>query len=490
MIGINWMNEIGLSGFLDILFMWFAVYVVLVWSKKTRAASVLTGILIVAGIYLVTRQLNMVLAAGLLEKFFAIILIALVVIFQEELRHFFEQIAVWSLRKRIGKIKPQSLSLDEVDILVRTLIDLAKEKVGALIVIRGKDLIVRHLGDGIDLDGKISEALLKSLFDAGSIGHDGAVYIEGTRIIRFSCHLPLSKDLKSIGKGGTRHAAALGLAELSDALCLVVSEERGTISVACHGNITVISDPEHLRNILTAFYEAVHPKIKVKPWEGFLKKNSKEKLLGFLLASAIWFVLVYGSKQTYRTFTVPVSYPPMKAALVMAEVKPDKVYVTLGGPRSSFFFLAPKKIKFIVSPEAKKGTQKVRIYPSDFEFPKDLTMEVLAPQEIEFRIADRPAPENKSEENSSQGLMDKVKKVLPLVKSEPEAAKPAPSSSETPVPAPAQNEQKAKQTEKVPYLEDAKPEEVVKYLEEKLEGHAVIEPLKSKNPENQKQEKA
>jgi len=289
---MQWLSEIGLSGFLDILFMWVVVYALLVWSKSTRAASVLTGILIVAGIYLLTRQLNMVLASGLLEKFFAIILIALVVIFQEELRHVFEQIAVWSLRGRMRKSKLQSLSLEEVDVLTRTLVDLAKEKTGALIVIRGKDLMMRHLDGGVELEGKVSEALLKSLFDASSIGHDGAVYVEGNRVVQFSCHLPLSKDLKKIGKGGTRHAAALGLAELCDALCLVVSEERGTISIARHGRLSTISDPVKLAAIIRDFYEEVHPKAKAKPWEGLIKKNSREKLLGLLLACVIWLVLV------------------------------------------------------------------------------------------------------------------------------------------------------------------------------------------------------
>lgn len=483
------MGEIGLSGFLDILFMWFVVYALLVWSKKTRAASVLTGILIVAGIYLVARQLNMVLAAGLLEKFFDIILIALIVIFQEELRHLFEQIAVWSLRRRIGRKKFQGLSREEVDILVRTLTDLAKDRVGALIVIRGKDLIVRHLEGGIDLGGQLSESLLKSLFDTSSPGHDGAVIIQGNKIIRFSTHLPLSKNLDKILQSGTRHAAALGLSELSDALCLVVSEERGTISIARYGHIESVSDSKKLESVIRGFYDEIHPPMKVTQWEGFLSKNTFEKITGLLLACVIWFVLVYGAKQTYRTFTVPVSYPPLQAGFTIAEVNPEKVYVTLGGPRNSFFFLSPQKIKFEAKPDLKLGLQKVRIYPSDFEFPKNLSMEVLAPQEIQFRIAEAAAAAPKIEAKVQDGILRKVKKVWPLSKDDKAEGDVQPNVGAVAAAVLSSKVFEGQKAKEVSSLENAKPDDVVKYLETKLEGKGVIEPLKPEEKKSNTEEK-
>ena len=113
---MGWLDEIGFSGLLDILFMWFVIYALLIWSKRTRSATVLKGMLIVSGVYLLTRQFNMVLASGLLEKFFAIIIIALVVIFQEELRLLFEQIAVWSFRRGRREDHPKTLSGADTDI--------------------------------------------------------------------------------------------------------------------------------------------------------------------------------------------------------------------------------------------------------------------------------------------------------------------------------------------------------------------------------------
>ena len=110
-----------------------------------------------------------------------------------------------------------------------------REKQVMELIAEGKDPIARHVMGGIELGGKISEPILKSIFDPHSPGHDGAVIVEHDQISLFAAHLPLSKDFQQLANVGTRHSAALGLAELSDALCIAVSEERGTISVARAG---------------------------------------------------------------------------------------------------------------------------------------------------------------------------------------------------------------------------------------------------------------
>src|SRR5262245_46451357 len=157
---------------------------------------------------------------------FAMFVMLIVIVFRDALRQFVDPIAVWSLaRKRLP-----ALGSHTSDILVRTLSDLAKEHGGALMVIRGNDPLEQDITGGIPLDGKLSGPLLKSIFDPHSPGHDGAVLVEQDSITRFAAHLPLSKNLTQLTNVGTRHSAALGLAELTDALCIVVSEERGTIS--------------------------------------------------------------------------------------------------------------------------------------------------------------------------------------------------------------------------------------------------------------------
>jgi len=387
-------QEITLGGYLDIAFMSLLIYLLLVWFKRTRAAFVLTGVLIVAGIYLLTRQFDLPMTAAVFEKFFAVIFIALVVIFQEELRHFFERIAVWSLNRRLTRRKAIRMTRNEVDVIVRTLLDLASERIGALIVIRGQDMIVRHLDGGIDLNGELSEQVLKSIFDPSSVGHDGAVVIEGKRIAQFACHLPLSKDLKKVGKGGTRHAAALGLVELSDALCLVVSEERGEVSVARRGNIEVIKSPERLQVILERFYQDIHPREKSRPIQDLVTKNWKEKILAIILAMALWFVLIYGAKTTYRVISVPVSHAQLPEEWQVENITPKEVDATFLGPRSAFYFLGRKPISFHINVDLKEGTQEIPVSYRELSYPKNMLLDRIYPSEVSVKLHKKTIKDN------------------------------------------------------------------------------------------------
>ena len=158
------------------------------------------------------------------------------------LRRLFEQIAVLGLRRR-----PARTRTDGIATLAGALLRLARAHIGALVVVPGREPVERHLLGGIALDAAISEELLLSIFDPRSPGHDGAVLVQGDRLGRFAVLLPISEDHPHLGPGGTRHAAARGLAERCDALCVVVSEERGTVAVASAGELQVLeTHPDHL----------------------------------------------------------------------------------------------------------------------------------------------------------------------------------------------------------------------------------------------------
>src|SRR3989304_3245879 len=166
--------NIAVTDVVDILFVAVLLYTAIVWAQKTRAAFVVRGMFILAAVYILARQLELQLTAWIFQGFFAIFLIIIVVIFQEELRQIFERIAIWGL----GTREARALRSESADILVRTVSDLAKDKIGALIVVQGKDPIARHIMGGIELEGKVSEPLVKSIFDPHSPGHDGAVLVE------------------------------------------------------------------------------------------------------------------------------------------------------------------------------------------------------------------------------------------------------------------------------------------------------------------------
>jgi diadenylate cyclase len=392
-----WLKEIGVAGFIDMAITALLLYSILVWMKRTkRAAAILIGIVIVAVVYMLARQFNLLLTAAMLQGFFAIILVALVVIFQEELRYFFERVALWSLEPRelLGKKNSMPRAQQHVEMLTNTISDLAREKIGALIVIRGKDLLVRHLDGCESLNGQASEKILKSIFDPHSPGHDGAVVIEGNSIDSFACHLPLSKNHEKLLRTGTRHAAALGLSELTDALCLVVSEERGTISVARQGDISIVNSPSELAEIIESFYDQISANHEVRSWVGLIRINFREKALAWGLALALWFVLVHEAKIINRTYWIPVEHGVLPNNLVLTDLEPKQVEVTLSGQRKTFYFSDSKEIRLDLKPWVfKKGDNFITLSRSSFSIPENLVLEKIEPDRVVATVKQKPVPE-------------------------------------------------------------------------------------------------
>ncbi|MBN1128432.1 MAG: diadenylate cyclase [Chitinispirillaceae bacterium] len=382
-------NEVGLSGLLDIVFMTFLIYFALVWFKRTRAVFVVVGMFIVGLAYFITRLFDLPLTRTVFQGFFAIILVAVVVIFQEEIKYFFEQIASRSFLRNIrGKVRIR-LPQKEVEVLVRTLSAFARERIGALIVVHGKDPIIRHLDGGIELNGEMSEPLLRSIFDPHSDGHDGAVIVRGNIISQFACHLPLSKDLSKTQRTGTRHAAALGLSELTDALCIVVSEERGTISLAHGGTLRETVDSEDLSRKIEAFYREISPHAEKKPWWDFITKNYREKAIALVITCALWFFVVHESRIEYHTYPVAVGYSNLPSGFAVTSVLPAQVEVTLSGPKRSFYFVDANDLQISLSLfNAKSGEIEKPISLSHITVPNALSIETVEPGGVRITITD------------------------------------------------------------------------------------------------------
>jgi uncharacterized protein (TIGR00159 family) len=387
---IKIVEEVGLSGLLDIVVMSILMYSMLVWFKRTRAVFVVIGMFIVVGVYLLARQLDMTLTTTVFQGFFAIIIIAVVIIFQEEIKHFLEQLASHSVVGRLRTRKLLHVPRKEIEILVNTVKNLARDNVGALVVIRGKDPIVRHLEGGVNLGGEMSEGILRSIFDPRSPAHDGAVVIFGDRIAQFSTYLPLSKNLRKLQKTGTRHAAALGLAELSDALCLVVSEERGTISVARNGDIHQVKDAEELSAILERFYEEITPLAESRPWVGFFKRNYKEKATAIVVTSVLWFFFVHEARTDRRSYLLPVQYEGLPSGLTVERIDPPEIEATFSGSRRSFYFLGPERFKVLLRlSNVREGVARRSITKSNVDFPEGIALEGLQPGEVRIYLQRR-----------------------------------------------------------------------------------------------------
>ncbi|MFA6092910.1 MAG: diadenylate cyclase [Elusimicrobiota bacterium] len=333
------LSNLRLADALDVAIVSLLLYLAWAWFRRTKAAFVVIGMLILTGVYIIARVLDLTLTAYLFQGFFAVSLFAFIVIFQEEIRHFFERVAVFSMGGRRVAPHPDA----EITELVQALGELAREKYGALIVLRGRDPIERHITEGHQLDGKISRALLMSIFDPHSEGHDGAMVIGSERVERFSVYLPLGRDLAQNARLGTRHAAAIGLSELGDALCIVVSEERGQISVAEDGRLEEIRDLGDLRARIDAFRKEKLP--SGSPGIPFWRRNLHAKVAAVLLAFGFWFHFVYSEKPTLREYDIPVALHNVPVSLRVSAVEPAAVRAVLAGARRSIQHLDSSRLR-------------------------------------------------------------------------------------------------------------------------------------------------
>jgi uncharacterized protein (TIGR00159 family) len=384
------LKAVGVADLLDIALVSVLIYALLVWFKRAKAAFVAKGMLVMAVVYMFSRAAGMVMTTRIFHGFFAILIIALVVIFQEELRSTFERIAVWSLS---GGGIPLA-SPRERDILVRTLNDLARDRIGALIVLRGKDPLDRHAHGGWDLHGEISEALLKSIFDVNSIGHDGAIIVEGRSVVRFGCRLPLSKEFKATESHGTRHAAALGLAELTDALCLTVSEERGTISVARDGRIEVVTDLEELERLIEAFVKEKAPRPPEGAVRSFFRRNTREKVIAVVASALVWILFVLGGKEWRQSYVLPVQLRNSPSALRVAGVLPPQVRVTFLGQFKDFYWADDSQrlaLRLDLS-RTVEGVNRLTIRDENVLRPAGFVIEEFFPPQVEVSMARGATP--------------------------------------------------------------------------------------------------
>jgi len=376
--------DFGVVDALDIVFVSVVLYIGIVALRSARAGPALAGIGVLLATYVGARQLGMQLTAWLFQGFFAVLVVILVVIFQDELRRVFERIAVfgpWRGREE----RPRSAT---TDVLVRTAIELARNRVGALIVVKRRDPLERHVEGGIPLGGQVSDALLLSLFDAHTPAHDGAVILEGDRVLRFGAQLPLSSDFAQLHRRGTRHGAALGLAERTDAVSIVVSEERGQISLARDGVLRALEKPEDLATILPALLRPRGPKVgRRQLFLRALRERWVEKLVAVGLACGLWVAFVPGSQVAERTFSLPLTIDNVPTGFAVEKVDPPTVEVALSGARRVFFLLDEKRLAvrldaFLVE----SGRRTFELSNDDVVRPDGVTVAGIEPRRVRLTV--------------------------------------------------------------------------------------------------------
>ena len=259
---INYLKSIGIymttiqwRDALEILIIAFLLYYILAWMKRTHAWSLLKGIIMIAIFLLTASILKLDTILWIAQNVVNYAIIALLLVLQPELRMGLDNLGKKNL---IGSIIPagmhhedEGFSEETIAEIVKACTEMGKAKTGALIVLQRNEMLTQYETTGIAIDGKVTSGLLINIFEKNTPLHDGAVVISGNRVTAATCYLPLSDNMALSKELGTRHRAAVGVSEKTDAITVIVSEETGRMSIAMGGNIEPISDGEQLRQRLT-----------------------------------------------------------------------------------------------------------------------------------------------------------------------------------------------------------------------------------------------
>ncbi|MFA6365493.1 MAG: diadenylate cyclase [Candidatus Paceibacterota bacterium] len=374
----------GIKEILDIIVVAFLAYLFILLLKRTHSVFIFLGVLIFGAIYFAARFFDLYLTRLIFQTVFPFFVFILIVIFQRELRYFFEWLATW----RILSFLKQKNTFSEVALndSVAAIMRLAETKMGALIVFTGRQSIDRFLSGGVTLGGRISVPLLLSIFDDSSPGHDGAVIINNSRIEKFGARLPLAEKFEYENLG-TRHCAALGLSERSDAFIVVVSEERGTISYAHGGILITVKEPIELKEALQAFLHDAMPSQTKGRFYSLFTRNIPEKAGAILFALAFWFVFVVQSEAgiVNRQFVIPLEFRYVPQGYVIDNVIPKTVALTLAGENREFKLLKDENLKVLIDvTNTLPGEKRVSILEDAIEYPSSFQLVTFSPKSIRY----------------------------------------------------------------------------------------------------------
>jgi len=272
--------DITATDIVEMIIITFLIYSVMVWIKNTRAWMLFKGILVILAFTLIAAIFQMNTILWLAEKTISVGVIAVIIVFQPELRKALEQLGrknFFSLffSTDFQKNNGERYSDRTLNDIVKATYDMAKVKTGALIVVEKDIMLSEYERTGIILDSVLSNQLLVNIFEHNTPLHDGAIIVRGNRIVAATCYLPLSDNLELSKDLGTRHRAAVGLSEVSDSLIIIISEETGIVSVAEGGILTRGLEAEELKLALKVNQRRFDETSRLSKWRRRLKHDAQ-----------------------------------------------------------------------------------------------------------------------------------------------------------------------------------------------------------------------
>ena len=361
----------------DILIMTFLLYQLYSWFRKTRAMQVLLGLGVVTLIYFATRFLDLYMTSWILQELGTVLIILIIVVFQAEIR---QALYRFSLLRNFfdSREKEQHGHFQQI---AETLFRFAEKRTGALLVFKRSESLADLMLNGVRLDCEITPQILETIFTDGTPLHDGAALVKDGRIALASCHLPLSSNHDIPQHFGTRHRAALGLSERTDAIVVVVSEERGEVLLAEAGEFLKLGSPEELVTALEQRVSPVREKTSLTLWQKMFS-NLLPKTALLLIVTASW-ALITSRQGQITTVTAPIRLQGISDELVLVRSSPEEVDVQL----KSFSSLTPAPAKLDISANVdlsgiREGQTAVRIKNSDFALPSGMAVSSVTPSSI------------------------------------------------------------------------------------------------------------
>ncbi len=370
---------------LDIIFLTVVAYYLYTWFKGTKAFKALVGLLGLGIVYTVARFWGLFLTTWVFQVFWQVLVILLIILFQSEIRQVLERV---NPLRALGVRKITSLE-EWIPDFTRAVFTLADQRIGALVIIERGDLVGEHITEGQELEGAPNSELLMSIFHKESPLHDGAMLIRGGRVAMVSCYLPLSSSEGVPKKWGTRHRAALGLSERCDACVVVVSEERGKVSLARGGIMERIDNSQKLSEFLL---EMVVPlgapkKSWVEKIQFLMSNRWRVKLTSLALVSILWLLLA-GQQNFQVNLEVPVELKNCPKNIEVVKPVDPVVTLTVRGLRKDASTLGPEDVNVSVDlSNAHVGSRLFRITRDQILLDNDgLSVVDIDPPQLAFEF--------------------------------------------------------------------------------------------------------
>jgi diadenylate cyclase len=361
----------------DILIMTFLLYQLYSWFRGTRAIQVLLGLGGVTLIYFATRFLDLYMTSWVLQELGTVLIILIIVVFQTEIR---QALYRFSLLRHILDSRQETQHSQFQDI-AETLFRMAAHKTGALIVFQGNESLHDLMTNGVVINSEISPQMLESIFYNGAPFHDGAALINNGRIEKAACHLPLSVSPDVPQHLGTRHRAALGLSERSDAVIVAISEERGEVSLVTAGTLRCMNTPTELIMALDKLLrsEAESPRITLRQrvFSNLLPKVS------LLIGVCVFWGLITTRQGQITTVVAPVRLHAVPDSLVLLRTLPEEVTVQVKAMSS--LTPPPSKLDLTAEIDASKiteGSTALRVTHANINAPSGMIITSITPSSV------------------------------------------------------------------------------------------------------------